>query len=979
MAEPYQIVKSFQTWKGVHKGYSDLIRPTGYSDVANNVVIDENLDILKRSGGKFVTPQSSSSYGDFRGLFGHVYYSPSTQQRIEELLYITDIAGLFKREEETLTITYTGPPATVLLNFKPTASGVWELNITENGTSVTGFPKTYGHGLSYWSPTAEELRDLVADIDALANYTATATADSDDLGSFLHASVLPVTINLDLSGGSGTISYFSSTKIYTGGYSYEASTSGDINTGGQTASRLFDPNASILPDFINPSAVSMNNCLYIAGFGNYLMKYDGKRFYRAGLPKPVIFSNQLAAGGGALTGDYVYAATYIQKDARGNRIEGPISDDFSITLAAGGASFTVNSPYGGAALGLTQATGPQAYIRIDLAYPYYGDSLDLQVGDYIVFTTNAFVPTVKQVTYIDKTSTTYVEIGFSGNVTVAAGLAAFLFAKTEGSTPVFAEHWLYQHGGAIVNGSQTGGGAGVNTITVESSHTLRTGDIVFFFDDRYDRYVERNVTATTATTITVDGSPVFVVDNDPISLNLRIAIYRTKANGTQKYLIEEVPIMPPRLNTAGAPFFLALGYGDRKPDVQLAVKYTTPVRTPDPPPKCKFLTSHQGCLIMAGDPDNPNTVYFSEPGKPEAVPRSTNSFIVPFQSEGVVTGIGVDNGILVVFKDDARAYVHGDLAANTFNIQIVDDGIGCPGHGSIASTPVGLIWISNKGPQKSTNGTLDTEFAARLASDFKNQFYAQVTGEDISATNQEKFYLKRAVGFHDHRRQRYLCTVPKEKGRVGQDGTGASELHPTSGTVVIIYDYKNDHISFAPSTVFNAASSGTGTSGEANVINGYGGYAIFEDDLYMAFSGGWSGGLIERYGHIYQEHNRDDEYAFADHTLAIPFDAHTHWETAEEPSVFKKLLRLKAHLSLPSLLPASFSLLVKAYKDFSASPFCQFTKTFTTTTIEQEGKLVGQKAKSVKIGFSNSELHQPVRLTGYEVELINAYQPKIKE
>jgi hypothetical protein len=55
---------------------------------------------------------------------------------------------------------------------------------------------------------------------------------------------------------------------------------------------------------------------------------------------------------------------------------------------------------------------------------------------------------------------------------------------------------------AVVNGAQSG----VNTITVDSGHTILVGDKVYFYDGSASEYTTRNVTAVTATTIVVDGA-----------------------------------------------------------------------------------------------------------------------------------------------------------------------------------------------------------------------------------------------------------------------------------------------------------------------------------------------------------------------------------------------------------------------------------------------------------------------------------------
>ena len=85
---------------------------------------------------------------------------------------------------------------------------------------------------------------------------------------------------------------------------------------------------------------------------------------------------------------------------------------------------------------------------------------------------------------------------------------------------------------AIVAGAQTG----VTQITVDDgaggSHTMQVGQTAYFFDSSSSAFVEREITAVDSTTITIDGANVNVSDNEVISNNLRVNIYRTASGGT---------------------------------------------------------------------------------------------------------------------------------------------------------------------------------------------------------------------------------------------------------------------------------------------------------------------------------------------------------------------------------------------------------------------------------------------------------------
>ena len=76
----------------------------------------------------------------------------------------------------------------------------------------------------------------------------------------------------------------------------------------------------------------------------------------------------------------------------------------------------------------------------------------------------------------------------------------------------------------------------VNEIPVNSGHSLKVGDQVYIDDG--GTIVKREVTATTATTVTVDGSAVSVTSGESIS-QLKILLYRTQGGGQLFYLVTE--------------------------------------------------------------------------------------------------------------------------------------------------------------------------------------------------------------------------------------------------------------------------------------------------------------------------------------------------------------------------------------------------------------------------------------------------------
>jgi hypothetical protein len=139
---------------------------------------------------------------------------------------------------------------------------------------------------------------------------------------------------------------------------------------------------------------------------------------------------------------------------------------------------------------------------------------------------------------------------------------------------------------AIVNGAQVA----VTTITVDDgsggSHTMKVGDTAYFYDSISASYVERNITAINATSITIAGAAVTVADNAVISNNLRIMLFRNETAALTPevfYLVAEIP------NNS---FAATQSYNDNITDANLGEEFIPPINARDLPPKGKYVSSY---------------------------------------------------------------------------------------------------------------------------------------------------------------------------------------------------------------------------------------------------------------------------------------------------------------------------------------------------------------------------------------------------
>jgi hypothetical protein len=496
-----------------------------------------------------------------------------------------------------------------------------------------------------------------------------------------------------------------------------------------------------------------------------------------------------------------------------------------------------------------------------------------------------------------------------------------------------------------VNGNQVG----TNAITVDAAtgQNPRVGDVVYFLDRSKSEYTVRNVTAAASTSITVDGNTVNVNDGDIISLNLRIVIYRSLAGGTEKYFVAEIPNNGLRDFTS---------FTDSTADTSLGYKYILPEKFPGPAPKAVWAIAYQG-LLVASDGDY---IRYSEPNDPENFPIE-NAFRLPFSQRGDVTGLGIENGSLVVFKKYGRAYVFGDLAANNFTSQLFEDGVGCESGHTIQQTPLGLIFLSHRGFERLFGGALDLEFNSRLSIDFVGKEYKQILDQTISAVDETKPVLRRAVAVNDYKRQLYICFVPCESGEP-QDTIGGDRTYPNDNSKWYVLDYfKNRWGELDYPLEFNAIS----------------GIAHFKNELYWASI--WIEGSTYT-ANVFKELRRTDKYDAVDHYTAINFILQSTWDGSGEISTYKKFERLKIWLSQPSLMVSDFTLTVQTYRNFLSTIHSQFIKSFINgSTTQKIGKLKPGKTTALSVKFSNNVFAEKVRISGWEYEVLAPYEKEIKK
>lgn len=512
---------------------------------------------------------------------------------------------------------------------------------------------------------------------------------------------------------------------------------------------------------------------------------------------------------------------------------------------------------------------------------------------------------------------------------------------------------------AIVDGAQVA----VNTITVDDgsggSHTIQVGDTAYFYDSVSASYLERLVTAIAPTTITVAGAAVTVADNAVISNNLRIAIYRNPTSATIPsifYLLEEVP------NNS---FSATQVYNDNITDAGLGPLLIPPATDRFTPQKAKYISIFRNQLMLAGDIENPYTLYWSDVESPEYFARDgSQQADIENKTGDIISGISQNNEVFIIGTNRSIDVMSGDLAEGNIRIDKLTTDIGIAAHATIQEARGKLHFWSDRGPYVMTGGQVPTPLGE--SPDGGGRVEPVLDQDGVS--NDKYLVIKRAISINDRVNEKYVTFIPAES-------EGGGDNYANQFSKVYAYDYARDAWL------------------EWNNMNWMGGVTISGNDMYwveIRFSTALS--VVTNY--TYRRHNLNDAYDYNDNNVAIDFLYGSNWEAYGEPSLIKTYTRLKI-FSLEELANNNLFLTVDAeynyIRDLTTSSFTfEFDNNgygvgpYSTSPYGDPSeptkyhKLGTDRTRAIRFIFSNEMQQQNVILTGWELEGIASYQPEFK-
>lgn len=507
----------------------------------------------------------------------------------------------------------------------------------------------------------------------------------------------------------------------------------------------------------------------------------------------------------------------------------------------------------------------------------------------------------------------------------------------------------------------TGPYVDVATIPIFEFHNLIEGLQVSIWNHAVQRFVERRITAVTRTSVTFDEPITWDIAIAPLYTHyivtpMRIRVWRTVANGSLFYKAFDAP---GSRAIGGA----TSGYhrlGDGLPDSQLGEPLIEPDRRPSLFPKLKYLANHQGLIVGSGNPDDPEAVYFEDIIATESSPAASSSFrVTGSTSSGAVTALGSDNDdMLAVFKEDNYFNVVGDLDSLSFQVlEVSKNEFGCPSHAALVKVDNVLIFPTNNGFKGISGGRLVTDFRDRLIDDLSENFYLQINGQAIETADEDKFVVKRATAIYDPSTKQYICHIPCESGTPGFE----QNRTVNANSRVFVYNKNQDSI-----VKWTLPVS----------MNMAGGMAIHKENLYWC-ARTYDGG---RKGQVFHRRQTGTTYDYLDNLDAISMNLRMTWDSMDAPSDYFNAIFLKLFQFAPEQYVGAFDLSVKEYRNYDESTiYTNASRTFSAATDRQKRlKFKTGRASAISLSFTNEVAMEKPVLTGYEYEVRSPYLPRIK-
>lgn len=668
-------------------------------------------------------------------------------------------------------------------------------------------------------------------------------------------------------------------------------------------------------DYEGISYVNLSQACYITD-GGWVFKYDGRQVYRAGLPALKIRNGisvlAKANVGGWNPGTHVSKFQLRYKDVNGIQILGEVE--------TGVHSWTATGPNG-----YTDVVIPR--IQNEAKFPIY--ACKLTAGGTMATGSNVLA------------------VASGHNIKVGQCIR---FEELLAGAPVRAYYFLVTAVGATTVTIDVPATASSATPTVLSGQVLNGCYVPDMFVGKRDESMAY-------------GNSVAVDVYGPYYVMLA-----TKADVDETGTFYEAAIFPVPVEAADE-----LTYSFGVPDVSLVVQFDAQTKAGEALPRaCKYLSIWQQQLVQAGRPydaynlgqayyptiNDPTgflafnnytvtaenlvrytevhlcdfqSIYWTDALYPEGFPQSglnEESFENNFNDS--ITGIAPNKEAFFAFKQRSTGYLTGTVATGEIVKEILEADVGSACMNAICEVRGGVMFMDeNLGFWWVVAGRLP-EFQGYPIQDYFKDNNIQ--------PNLSQLNFKKAKATNFRAQDEYVCYVPS-----GIEGD------PGSSSLFFVFDY-------------SATEKGKirGMWYIWQDVNAAGGVLSTASDELLISQKQTSN------NRVWKQKFSGSKYDYSDHQSAIEFLYKGAYLTMGAPVIDKAWIRC-----VINSVAGGFNLLVRQYGNFIDEVIGDMTLIFPSgskKTVKDESKARTDKLSSISWGFYNNEIHQDVRIDGWEVE-----------
>ena len=435
--------------------------------------------------------------------------------------------------------------------------------------------------------------------------------------------------------------------------------------------------------------------------------------------------------------------------------------------------------------------------------------------------------------------------------------------------------------------------------------------------------ITREITATAATTITIDGDPVTLVDDQAISNGLKINIWRTEGDGVaiSKFLVDTIP------NNSLVESFV---YTDQIADSSLGRIWEEPKLDHGLPPSGRYVSAWNSVIVIGGNSVSPSLAFYSIAGEtsPEYFPPESNQISLDSIYGDIIRGVYPASEFFQAFKENSYFTFSGDIYQDNVRVdQMLKVDMEFTSQHAIVDQRDNILFLDREGVfGLGTSGPPEE----------KSRLIQPSFDMDTSAM------FLRAQAFLRRDLNQIYFFVPRET----TSDTDERYTLPTS--LVFVYNVANESWYLWDS------------------LNMAGGLIQIGNDIYFQEEA-WSEVTESVRYHLHRLSTETGAQSFADLNEPISAYFRTARYGADTPEIYKKFVRIRVQ-SDPNLITENESITVETHKGLtSTAPHSSFTL-LPDTVGRSKQRLLPTKDTALAVTFSNEELHQNMALVGWSIE-----------